>query len=91
MSDRLRVDYAIEEESLKVISYLWEDVPKSIRNKLFNINVRTFSQVNKLLCSDVNFNALFIDAFANELDKILDENCLLSTQPSEKPEIKTDI
>lgn len=62
----------IEEESLKVISYLWEDIPKSIRNKLFNVDVKTFSHVNKLLLSETNFNSLFIDGFANELVTIFE-------------------
>lgn len=48
----------MKEETVKVFSYLWEDIPKSKRSMIFN-NLLTFSELLEVLESDKNIDTLF--------------------------------
>lgn len=53
---------SIKDETLKVMSYLWEDVPKSKRNKLFSKEIKSFSALLEQLDSR-SFADLFQQPF----------------------------
>ena len=58
---------SIEDETLKVMSYLWEDVPRSKRGKLFNNELKAFSDLLEKLHSD-DFSSLFHSEFLSYLN-----------------------
>lgn len=60
----------INEETLKVISYLWEDIPKSKRSQVFDSKIKTFGDVYSKLCSDCSLILLFSDVFSAKLNEI---------------------
>lgn len=65
--------YEIKEETLKVISYLWEDIPKSKRKQIFGSDIFSFSEIHDLLLSDENLTKLFAKNIADELIEISEE------------------
>ncbi|TYK66030.1 AAA family ATPase [Colwellia echini] len=63
----------IKEETLKVISYLWEDIPKSKRTQIFGSGIFSFSEIHDLLISSDGINSLFTKAIADELMDLSEE------------------
>jgi len=60
----------INEETLKVISYLWEDIPKSKRPQVFDSKIKTFGDVYSIMYLERPLISLFSDVFSGKLNKI---------------------
>lgn len=54
----------------KVLLYLWEDVFKLDRHRLFNKNIRNFSNLKKQFCDNNNSYKIFNDQFLKNLESI---------------------
>lgn len=63
----------VKEETLKVISYLWEDIPKSKRKQVFGSGIFSFSEIHDLLLSTESITKLFAKNIADELIQISEE------------------
>jgi hypothetical protein len=63
----------VKEETLKVISYLWEDIPKSKRNQVFGSGIFSFSEIHDVLLSDASISKLFAVNIADKLIDILEQ------------------
>lgn len=56
-----------KEDAIKVLNYLWEDTPKSLRNMIFSSHIRTFSKIHEAVYS----SSSGIDVFSSDLsDKL---------------------
>ncbi|TLU65298.1 hypothetical protein FE810_08365 [Thalassotalea litorea] len=61
----------IDEETLKVIGYLWEEIPKSKRGLIFSENIHTFSDIYKQINANEPFSVLFHQELASNLSKLI--------------------
>ena len=58
---------------MKVISYLWEGIPKSKRKSIFSNSIKSFGDIYKLLHTDAPLTSVFSTEFSKELTDILDD------------------
>lgn len=63
---------SIKDETLKVMSYLWEDVPRSKRGKLFENDLKSFADLVEKLEGD-DLSKLFHSEFLNHFNKTMIE------------------
>lgn len=59
----------ISSETIKVISYLWEDIPKRARKLIFSDRLKTFGDISNIISQKHNLDKIFSD----ELSTLLEE------------------